>query len=41
MIEVVLLAVLPFPAASEKTPALTDIDPVPDCVFAVGVKTAE
>ena len=33
------LAVLLFPAASENAPLETEIEPVPFCVFAVGVNT--
>ena len=34
------LTVFVFPAASANTPIATEITPVPDCVLAIGVKTA-
>jgi hypothetical protein len=37
---VVELAVLPFPAASVNVPSATETEPVPLCVFVVGVNTA-
>ena len=40
VMEVVLDAVFPFPTASENAPPAIEIEPVPDCVLAVGVKTA-
>jgi hypothetical protein len=39
VIVVVELAVLPFPAASVNAPLETDTEPVPPCVFTVGVNT--
>ena len=41
MIDRVLLAVLSLPVASVKVAPATDKDPVPDCVFVVGVNTTE
>jgi hypothetical protein len=40
VIVVAELAVLPFPAASVNVPSATETEPVPLCVFVVGVNTA-
>jgi hypothetical protein len=41
LIDRVLLAVLSLPVASANVAPATEIDPVPDCVFVVGVNTTE
>ena len=41
MIDKVLLAVLSLPTPSVNVEPATEMDPVPDSVFAVGVKTTE